>query len=66
MLSFKPTFWWRERLSTPVFWPGEFHGLYSPQGHKESDTTGPLSLSFGSNEATLGGTLEGFRIGADH
>ena len=22
--------WWRERLSTPVFWPGEFHGLYSP------------------------------------
>ena len=24
---------------TPVFWPGEFHGLYSPWGHKESDTT---------------------------
>ena len=22
--------WWRERLPTPVFWPGEFHGLYSP------------------------------------
>ena len=22
--------WRRERLSTPVFWPGEFHGLYSP------------------------------------
>ena len=20
-------------------WPGEFHGLYSPWGHKESDTT---------------------------
>ena len=20
--------WRRERLSTPVFWPGEFHGLY--------------------------------------
>ena len=20
----------RERLSTPVFWPGEFQGLYSP------------------------------------
>ena len=19
-----------ERLHTPVFWPGEFHGLYSP------------------------------------
>ena len=31
--------WRRERLPTPVFWPGEFHGLYSPRGHKESDTT---------------------------
>ena len=31
--------WIRKRLPTPVFWPGEFHGLYSPQGHKESDTT---------------------------
>ena len=29
----------RERLSTPVFWPREFHGLYSPWGRKESDTT---------------------------
>ena len=29
----------RERPPTPVFWPGEFHGLYSPRGHKESDTT---------------------------
>ena len=24
--------WRRERLPTPVFWPGEFHGLYSPWG----------------------------------
>ena len=31
--------WRRERLSTPVFWPGEFHGLYSPWGHKELDMT---------------------------
>ena len=31
--------WRRERLPTPVFWPGEFHGLYSPQGCKELDTT---------------------------
>ena len=22
--------WRRERLPIPVFWPGEFHGLYSP------------------------------------
>ena len=21
-----------EKISTPVFWPGEFHGLYSPWG----------------------------------
>ena len=27
------------RLPTPVFWPGEFHGLYSPWGRKQSDTT---------------------------
>ena len=26
-------------VPTPVFWPGEFHGLYSPLGHRESDTT---------------------------
>ena len=24
---------------TPVFWPGEFCELYSPWGHKDSDTT---------------------------
>ena len=37
--------WRRERLPTPVFWPGEFHGLYySPGGGKESDTTERLSL----------------------
>ena len=28
----------------PVFWPGEFHGLYSWWGCKESDTTDQLSL----------------------
>ena len=37
--------WRRERLPTPVFWPGEFHGLYSPLGHKELNTTERLSLS---------------------
>ena len=30
--------WRRERLPTPVFWPGEFHGLYGPWGLKESGT----------------------------
>ena len=37
--------WRRERLPTPVFWPGEFHELYSPWSHKESDMTERLSLS---------------------
>ena len=41
--------WRRERLPTPVFWPGEFHGQYSPRGHKESDTTEQLSLHVGWN-----------------
>ena len=35
----------RERLPNPAFWPGECHGLYSPWGRKESDTTERLSLS---------------------
>ena len=37
--------WRREGLPTPVFWPGEFHGQYSPWGSKELDTTERLSLS---------------------
>ena len=31
--------WKREQLPTPVLWPGEFHGLYSPWGCNESDMT---------------------------
>ena len=41
--------WKRERLPTPVFWPREFHGLYSPWGHKESDTTERLSILLSSH-----------------
>ena len=37
--------WRRERLPTPVFWPGGFHGLYHPWDRKESDRTERLSLS---------------------
>ena len=33
----------RERLRTPVFWTGEYHGLYL-WGHKDSDITEGLSL----------------------
>ena len=29
----------KTRQPTPAFWPGEFHGLYSPWGPKELDTT---------------------------
>ena len=38
--------WRRERLPTLVFWLGEFHGLYSPWGHKESYTAERLSLHY--------------------
>ena len=33
----------KEWLPIPVFWPGEFHGLYTDGGHKESDTTEQFS-----------------------
>ena len=36
-----PSLGWED----PVFWPGEFQGLYSPWGCKESDMTEQLSLS---------------------
>ena len=38
--------WRRERLPTPVFWPGEFHGLHSLWGREESDTTERLFQFF--------------------
>ena len=37
--------WRRERLPTPGFWPGGFHGLDSPWFHQEPGSTGRLSLS---------------------
>ena len=36
--------WRRERLPTPVFWPGEFRGLCSPWDRKEWGMTKRLSL----------------------
>ena len=36
--------WRRQRLPTQVFWPGQFHELYSPWDWKESDMTEWLSL----------------------
>ena len=43
ILGWRKFSWRWERLPTP--WPGEFHGLYSPWGRKESDTIERLSLS---------------------
>ena len=40
-------------LPTPVFWPGEFHGLYNPWGRKELDTTEQLSFSLFSEAEHL-------------
>ena len=34
----------RKDYSIQLFWPGKFHGLYSPWGGKESDTTEQPSL----------------------
>ena len=39
----------KESLPTPVSWPREFHGLYSPWGCKETDMTERLSLHFLDN-----------------
>ena len=45
--------WRREKLPTPVSWPGEFHGLCSPWGHKESGMTATFtSLSHRSHSGS--------------
>ena len=44
--------WRREQLPTPAFWPGEFPGLYSPWGSKESDMIFTFTLINGPSEAT--------------
>ena len=36
--------WGRGRLPTPVFWPGELHGLYNPWSRKELDMAEQLPL----------------------
>ena len=43
--------WRRERLPTPVSWPRELQGVYSPWGCKESDVSEKLSFhSLGDSE----------------
>ena len=36
----------KEGLPTPGFWSGEFRGLYSPWGRKESDMTDDFHFHF--------------------
>ena len=45
-----------------VFWLGEFHGLYSPWGHKELDISEQLSLpfSFSAGKKVIFKALGGF------
>ena len=38
--------WRRERRPTPVLWPGEFHGLYSPCGRKELEKCSQVWVVF--------------------
>ena len=49
--------WRREWLPTPVFWPGEFQGLYTPWDCKESDITEQLSLINDTEEESLAACL---------
>ena len=51
--------WRRDRLPTPEFWPGRFHGLYSPWGWKESDMTEWLSLKFENIFTLLSQLIDG-------
>ena len=50
--------WRRKRLPSPIFWPREIHGLYSPWGCKESDRTEQLCLHLDWAEQTLSSTWE--------
>ena len=43
----RKTPWSRDRLPTPVFWPGKSHGLERSWGRKESDTTFTFTFSPG-------------------
>ena len=47
----------RIRLLTPVFWPAEFHGLYSPRGLKWSDRTDCISPWLNGFEENVSKTL---------
>ena len=54
--------WRRERLPTSVFWPGEFHGLYSPRGPRGLDTTERLSFSTEQGDEIQGEGVTGTKL----
>ena len=54
--------WRRERLPTPVFWPREFRGLYSPRGSKESHVTERFSLRYLTSKMQQRNSLLKFRL----
>ena len=55
--------WRRESLPTPVFCPGEFHGLYNTWDHKESDTTEQFSLTkIESSDPITSWQIEGEKV----
>ena len=57
--------WRKAGQPTPVFLPGESHGQrslvgHSPWGHKELDTTEPLTLSYFQGEEELVEFIHGY------
>ena len=48
-----------DRLPTPVFWPGEFHGLYSPSEKAKAPHSSTLAWKIPWTEKT--GRLESMR-----
>ena len=55
--------WRRERLPTPEFWPGEFHGLYSllMKVKEESEKVG-LKLNIQKTKILASGTITSWQI----
>ena len=56
------------KATTPVFWPGEFHALYSPWGRREStrratslSLSGSIRPAEGEQEKLLGKALSEFK-----
>ena len=49
-----------------MFWPGEFHGLYSPWGHRETDRIEQLSLSWLPKRGSGGGEISSLGLTDTH